>query len=77
MAAIHSRISPILNLRAECHLECYRPLPKRGRLPRDVQLNPEADESLPPALRERNRHLRELEFHRDYQGPVNAGVSLG
>lgn len=77
MAAIHGRISPIANVFGACHTECYRPLPQRGRVSRDLQLNPEVEDALPPALRERNWHLRELEFHRDYKGPVSAGVCLG
>ncbi len=77
MAAIHTRAIPLLNLLGICHTQCYRSLPKRGRLPREVRLNPEAEQWLSPALRERAQHMRELEFQRDYMGPVSSGVCLG
>ena len=68
---------PLVSGRRVCHFECDQPLLKRGRLPRHVELNPEAEESMPPALRERHHRLREIQFIKDYKGPMAAGACLG
>lgn len=75
-AGIRDNLS-LLGTRRVCHLECYGSTPQRGRLARAFWLHAEAEEALPPALKERARHLREIELYRDYKLPLSGGVSLG